>query len=209
MHPTMTEHDFRFPRRPGDSRKTHRFDQAYDQAYTPPAPPATTTPTIAATATTTAAARMAMAAGMATSAAGPGALRPGLHASRLDPSLSLTHGTHGGGGAAHHGLLRAGDFPPFQQTAAHETRNLEEMQRQDPLATQIWRFYARTKQMLPAQERMENLTWRMMHVKLQRTRAAHAAVLYVPSFAVIRASPCCFFRVVGEVGGEEMMGATC
>ena len=136
-----------------------------------------------------------MAAGMATTAAGPGALRAGLHASRFDPSLSLTHGGGGGGGggaALHHDLLRAGDFPPFQQTAARETRNLEEMQRQDPLATQIWKFYARTKQMLPAQERMENLTWRMMHVKLQKTRAANAAVLYVPSFAVIRASHCCF-----------------
>ena len=148
-----------------------------------------------------------MAAGMATTAAGPGALRPGLHASRLDPSLSLTHGTHGGGGAVHHGhghgLLRAGDFPPFQQTAAHETRNLEEMQRQDPLATQIWRFYARTKQMLPAQERMENLTWRMMHVKLQRTRAAHAAVLYVPNFAVIRASPRCFFVSLEKLGEKK------
>ncbi|CAK7199444.1 Sodium- and chloride-dependent GABA transporter 1 [Sporothrix eucalyptigena] len=43
----------------------------------------------------------------------------------------------------------------------------EEMQKQDPLATEIWRFFSKTKQTLPNQERMENLTWRMMHVKLK------------------------------------------
>ncbi|CAK7218982.1 Sodium- and chloride-dependent GABA transporter 1 [Sporothrix bragantina] len=43
----------------------------------------------------------------------------------------------------------------------------EEMQKQDPLATEIWRFFSKTKQLLPNQERMENLTWRMMHVKLK------------------------------------------
>ncbi|ERS98168.1 hypothetical protein HMPREF1624_04949 [Sporothrix schenckii ATCC 58251] len=43
----------------------------------------------------------------------------------------------------------------------------EEMQKQDPLATEIWRFFSKTKQQLPNMERMENLTWRMMHVKLK------------------------------------------
>jgi GATA-binding protein len=97
---------------------------------------------------------------------GPNGFRSGLRDSRLD--LPLTHG------GAHPDLLRSAAFPPFQQSAARERQNLEEMQRQDPLATQIWKFYARTKQALPAQERMENLTWRMMHVKLLRTRAANA-----------------------------------
>jgi GATA-binding protein len=86
---------------------------------------------------------------------------------RLD--LSLTHG------AVHPDLLRPAAFPSFEQSAARENQRLEEMQRQDPLATQIWRFYTKTKQLLPAQERMENLTWRLMHLELQKRRAANAA----------------------------------
>lgn len=97
---------------------------------------------------------------------GPSGQRPGPRESRLD--LPLTQG------AAHPDLLRSAAFQPFQRSAAREAQNLDEMQRQDPLATQIWKFYARTKQLLPAQERMENLTWRMMHLKLQRTRTANA-----------------------------------
>jgi GATA-binding protein len=42
------------------------------------------------------------------------------------------------------------------------------MQRKDPLATQIWKLYSRTKAQLPNQERMENLTWRMMAMSLKR-----------------------------------------
>jgi hypothetical protein len=66
------------------------------------------------------------------------------------------------------------------------------MQRQDPLATEIWKFYARTKQLLPAQERMENLTWRMMHLKLQRTKAANAIkYVFFPSYRGFL--PVCYF----------------
>ncbi|KAK3298307.1 uncharacterized protein B0H64DRAFT_318741 [Chaetomium fimeti] len=154
MHPTMTEHDFRFPRRPGDAapgnRRPDRFDQ--DRASTSGARMATMS------STTTGTPRI-----MTT---GPTGQRSGLRESRLD--LPLTHG------AAHPDMLRSAAFQPFQQNMMREGQSLDEMQRQDPLATQIWKFYARTKQLLPAQERMENLTWRMMHLKLQRTRAANA-----------------------------------
>ncbi|KAF3905166.1 hypothetical protein AA313_de0202549 [Arthrobotrys entomopaga] len=44
------------------------------------------------------------------------------------------------------------------------------MQKQDPLATQIWKLYSRTKVGLPNQERMENLTWRMMSMTLKKER---------------------------------------
>jgi GATA-binding protein len=107
---------------------------------------------------------------------GPTGQRSGLRESRLD--LPLTHG------AAHPDMLRSAAFQPFQQNMMREGQSLDEMQRQDPLATQIWKFYARTKQLLPAQERMENLTWRMMHLKLQRTRAANA-IKYVFRLAAV------------------------
>ncbi|KAG9519355.1 hypothetical protein KCV07_g4910, partial [Aureobasidium melanogenum] len=54
----------------------------------------------------------------------------------------------------------------------------EELQRKDPLGTQIWKLYSKTKNTLPNSERMENLTWRMMSMNLRRaqqqSRLAHA-----------------------------------
>jgi GATA-binding protein len=67
-------------------------------------------------------------------------------------------------------LLRSSVFPPFQDSAGSLSQSPEELQRLDPLATQVWRFFTKTKQLLPAQERMENLTWRMMHMNLRRRR---------------------------------------
>lgn len=99
---------------------------------------------------------------------GSNGLSTGLHHLRLD--LPLTPN------GPHHDFLRAAALPPFQQSAASVDHNLDDMQRQDPLATQIWKFYAKTKQLLPAQERMENLTWRMMYPRLQhQARASNAA----------------------------------
>lgn len=152
MHPTMTEHDFRFPRRPADAATGARRPDRFDYGRTPGAGArAVPMPMSATPAATTA------------TATAPNGVR-------LGPRQPMTHG-----GGAQHDLLRAAAFPPFQQSAAREAQSLEEMQRHDPLATQVWRFYARTKMLLPAQERMENLTWRMMHLKLQSTRTVNAA----------------------------------
>ncbi|KAJ4497188.1 hypothetical protein C8R41DRAFT_232414 [Lentinula lateritia] len=40
--------------------------------------------------------------------------------------------------------------------------------KEDPLATQVWKMYARTKAGLPHKQRMENITWRMMAMALKR-----------------------------------------
>jgi GATA-binding protein len=42
------------------------------------------------------------------------------------------------------------------------------MHTHDPLGTQIWKLYHRTKGQLPNGERLENLTWRMMSMNLRR-----------------------------------------
>lgn len=42
--------------------------------------------------------------------------------------------------------------------------------KQDPLATQVWRMYARDKASLPHAQRMENLTWRMMALALKKKK---------------------------------------
>ncbi|ODH34111.1 hypothetical protein ACO22_03188 [Paracoccidioides brasiliensis] len=68
-------------------------------------------------------------------------------------------------------LLRESVFPDWRDGASHSgLDNTDEMQKQDPLATQIWKLYSRTKSQLPNQERMENLTWRMMAMSLRKKR---------------------------------------
>lgn len=68
--------------------------------------------------------------------------------------------------------MRSAVFPPFQNGIfeSNTDQTPEELQKQDPLAAQVWRFFSKTKQMLPNQERMENLTWRMMHMNLRKRR---------------------------------------
>ncbi|KAI2619562.1 hypothetical protein GGR54DRAFT_118255 [Hypoxylon sp. NC1633] len=71
---------------------------------------------------------------------------------------------------AQFGVLQSSIFPSMQNGMSGNSESLEEMQQNDPLATQVWRFFRNTKRSLPSQERMENLTWRMMHFNLRRRR---------------------------------------
>ncbi|KAF1943184.1 hypothetical protein EJ02DRAFT_343916 [Clathrospora elynae] len=67
------------------------------------------------------------------------------------------------------GMLQDAIFPAFGNDAG--TPSVEspaEMQRNDPLGTQIWKLYQRAKTQLPNAERMENLTWRMMAMNMRR-----------------------------------------
>ncbi|UZJ54494.1 hypothetical protein CBS101457_003814 [Exobasidium rhododendri] len=48
--------------------------------------------------------------------------------------------------------------------------NPDEMAKKDPLATQIWKMYAKQKSTLPNGARMENLTWRMMAMTLRKKK---------------------------------------
>lgn len=70
---------------------------------------------------------------------------------------------------ARNGLLRDSVFPDWEDDGARVGfESPDEMQKKDPLATQIWKLYSKTKTRLPNQERMENLTWRMMAMSLKR-----------------------------------------
>ncbi|KAL1704130.1 transcription factor ScGATA-6 [Schizophyllum commune] len=51
----------------------------------------------------------------------------------------------------------------------------EKMAKEDPLATQVWRMYARQKATLPQAQRMENLTWRMMALTLKKKKEEEEA----------------------------------
>lgn len=77
-------------------------------------------------------------------------------------------------------LLREAFFPDWKDDASSaDLGNPDEMQRKDPLGTQIWKLYSKTKTQLPNQERMENLTWRMMAMNLKRKEREQAR--YAPT----------------------------
>lgn len=66
-------------------------------------------------------------------------------------------------------MLGQSVFPDWKDDGAPDALdNPEEMQKKDPLAMQIWRLYHKTKTELPNQERMENLSWRLMAMNLKR-----------------------------------------
>jgi len=81
--------------------------------------------------------------------------------------------------AARTEVLRNAIFPDLSEggKASLDDQDAEDMQKRDPLATQIWKLYSKTKSTLPNQERMENLTWRMMAMTLKRERAQSRYVL--------------------------------
>jgi GATA-binding protein len=72
--------------------------------------------------------------------------------------------------AARYSLLNTSLFPHLENGMSGSDETLDELQAKDPLALQVWRFFSKTKQSLPRQDRMENITWRMMHVNLQKWR---------------------------------------
>ncbi|CAK3957900.1 Nitrogen regulatory areA [Lecanosticta acicola] len=69
---------------------------------------------------------------------------------------------------ARKGVLRESFFHEWKDDATVESESPEEMQKKDPLGTQIWKLYHKTKGQLPNGERLENLTWRMMSMNLRR-----------------------------------------
>lgn len=72
-------------------------------------------------------------------------------------------------------VLNEAFFPDWQSNAvAADFDDPAEMQKQDPLAVQVWKTYSRQKMRMPNQERMENLTWRMMAMNLKRKEAEQA-----------------------------------
>ncbi|KAF8636057.1 hypothetical protein AX17_003831 [Amanita inopinata Kibby_2008] len=58
---------------------------------------------------------------------------------------------------------------PILQSAGTDA-DPDKLAKEDPLATQVWKMYARTKATLPHAQRMENLTWRMMALALKRKK---------------------------------------
>ena len=68
------------------------------------------------------------------------------------------------------GLLRKSALNEWEDnaTTTMDEDSPEEMQKKDPLGTQIWKLYHKQKGQLPNSERLENLSWRMMSMNLRR-----------------------------------------
>lgn len=86
-------------------------------------------------------------------------------ASTHDTKLELTPAET----AARKGMLEDSLFPTFKNDAVGaDLDSPEDMQKNDPLATQIWKLYSKARNQLPNAERMENLTWRMMAMSMRK-----------------------------------------
>lgn len=86
-------------------------------------------------------------------------------ASTLESKLDLSPTAS----AARKGMLQDAIFPTWRDDASGaEVESPEELEKKDPLGTQMWRLFSRTKAQIPNQERLENLTWRMMSMKLRQ-----------------------------------------
>jgi Fungal protein of unknown function (DUF1752)/Nitrogen regulatory protein AreA N terminus len=109
----------------------------------------------------------------------------GLGGGKLDLSPQET--------IARNGLLRESVFPDWEDDAAGSgIGSPDEMQKKDPLATQIWKLYSKTKTRLPNQERMENLTWRMMAMSLKRREQMQAMLVLEPLLFANAFTDTCF-----------------
>ncbi|PSR88547.1 hypothetical protein BD289DRAFT_452701 [Coniella lustricola] len=162
LNPTITEHDWRFPRRPDESADcgpdpimasasadhpdSHAVSGRINAMASSPFSPSSSSSSHHHQSSHAAAA--------------PASLRDSLKQLRFDSSrrASVAQGT----------LSHTDAFAGFQDGLAGMSTSAEDAANHDPLATQVWRFFAKTKQSLPNHERMENLTWRMMHTTLKK-----------------------------------------
>ena len=155
---SITEHDFRFPRRPAEQKPGELFS-AISHAAGPQDWGSTSRTKTKSNSNST-----------ANLHAKARAEAAGASASDLD-KLDFSAAN-----SARKELLRESFFPTWKDDAASEELDSpDEMQKKDPLATQIWRLYSKTKKQLPNQERMENLTWRMMAMSLRKRKQEEAA----------------------------------
>lgn len=114
MDPTITEHDFRFPRRPDDRSSRPQAHRG----------------------------------------------RSSIHELKAELDKTFT--------VADDLLGEAPLFPTLENANAGVPASVDQMQQEDPLAAQVWKFFSKTKQQLPNQHRMENLTWRMMALNMRK-----------------------------------------
>ena len=110
-------------------------------------------------------------------------MRPGLSHPRVQQSV-VDHtprnlDTSPNQPRAQQSVLQDAIFPSWKDDTGDDASLAQptEMAKQDPLGIQMWKLYSRTKAQLPNQERMDNLTWRMMGVNLKRKELEQARLV--------------------------------
>lgn len=164
LNPTTTDHDWRFPRRPdndnADSGAGAMIAELTEGNGTASATSAAATGVAHGSSSTTGSSSSKTRIGGSASNRSPAALRDTVKQLRFDLSDTMA--------AAKGTLSKSPALPGFSDGIAGMSSSPEEQAKEDPLAMQVWRLFAKTKQSLPNQERMENLTWRMMHANLKK-----------------------------------------
>ena len=85
-------------------------------------------------------------------------------------------------------VLQNAVFPNWRDdTGGADLDKPDEMEKMDPLGTQIWRLYSKQKKTMPNSERMENLSWRLMSVKLKNMKS-DTAIRCVSQHALVFSS---------------------
>lgn len=162
MSPTSTEHDFRFPRRPADSGPGDIKPEQSERSASARTNKSTGTASLIANRSPSTTHRTNTNNNRSKNTAD---MRGSLKEVRFDLSKTFDN--------ARGTLSKTDAFAGFQDGIAGMSASPSDLGKEDPLAAQVWRFFSKTKQSLPNQERMENLTWRMMHTSLRKQRLAN------------------------------------
>ncbi|KAH6697228.1 GATA zinc finger protein [Plectosphaerella plurivora] len=176
MNPTSTEHDWRFPRRPIEhhqqqQQQQHNHLQNYSHHqqnhHSIPAS-RMSQPDRGSSHNTTGAGRNIS----------KGNTPNGNHtmhdSAPVDLELDFSAGSRPP--TAQEQFLNTSTFSRFGDLSMDADNQAEaDMAKEDPLAAQVWKFFRKTKQNLPNQERMENLTWRMMALNLRKQKEQEEA----------------------------------
>lgn len=63
------------------------------------------------------------------------------------------------------------EYSLFPGLKNDKMEDVEELQKEDPLGVDMWKFFKKQKQSrVPDAERMENMTWRMMSINLRKVQ---------------------------------------
>lgn len=89
-------------------------------------------------------------------------------AAEFSSALEGTPASGSGSGSGFSGRIRRGSSGPGDDD--DDEVDPEVMAKKDPLATQVWRMYAKQKNQLSNGARMENITWRMMAMTLRKKK---------------------------------------
>lgn len=109
-------------------------------------------------------------------------LQPPINVSELEQETAAANGADVSGGdllaasASGGGRVRRGSTGIGEAGEdVEDDLDPEAMAKKDPLATQVWRMYAKQKSQLSNGARMENITWRMMALTLRKKKEQERA----------------------------------